>query len=58
METTEMLTAILADQLRFLQALHEVVSDSEEPETIRVALSALTSSNAGIEYLRMNPIKI
>lgn len=58
METTEMLTAILADQLRYLQALHEVVSDSEEPETIRVALSALTSTNAGIEYLRMNPIKI
>lgn len=55
METT---VQILEAQLRYLQALHEIVSDSTDPEAIRVALSALTATDNGIEYLRQNPIVV
>lgn len=56
METT--VTEMLESQLRYLAALHEIVSDSSDPDAVRVALSALTSTDNGIEYLRANPIVI
>lgn len=55
METT---TTMLESQLRYLQALHEVVSSSNDADSVRVALSALTSTDNGIEYLRMHPITV
>ncbi|MGE3487403.1 MAG: hypothetical protein AB7L09_22005 [Nitrospira sp.] len=49
---------ILEAQLRYLQALHAIVNDSTDPDAIREALSALTSTDNGIEYLRQNPIAV
>lgn len=48
----------LETNLKLMQALHEILCDSEEPETIRKALAALTSTPGGIEYLRMNPLAL
>lgn len=44
--------------LKLTEALYEIVCDSEEAETVRKALAALTSSDAGIEYLRMHPLAL
>jgi hypothetical protein len=49
---------MLHTQLIHLQALYEIVCDSDEPETIRKALAALTSTPSGCEYLAMNPITL
>lgn len=49
---------LMETQLIYLQCLYEVICDSDEPETIRRALAAMTSTDAGIEYLRMNPITL
>lgn len=49
----------MAEQvLIYIQTLYGIICDSEEPETIRRALAALTSTPGGIEYLQMNPIAI
>lgn len=49
---------MLETQLKLMQALYEIICESEEPEIIRRALSALTSTEAGIEYLTLNPITV
>jgi hypothetical protein len=49
---------MLRTQLIHLQTLYEIVCESDEPDIIRRALAALTSTPAGIEYLAMNPITI
>lgn len=49
---------MLQTQLVHLQTLYEIIMESEEPETIRKALAAMTSSQAGIEYLQLNPITL
>lgn len=49
---------IVETNLKLMQTLHEILCDSEEPETIRKALAALTSTPEGIEYLRMNPLAL
>lgn len=51
-------TAMLQDQLRFLEALYEVLNSSEEAEIVRVATAALTSTEAGRAFLTANPIKL
>lgn len=45
-------------QLRYLEALYAIVCQSDEPETIRMALAALTGTPAGREFLEMNPITV
>lgn len=54
----EATVTMLEAQLRYLQALHEIASDSDDADSVRVALSALTSTDNGIEYLRMHPITV
>lgn len=51
-------TGMLQDQLRFLEALYEILNSSEEAETVRVAVSALTATEAGRSFLTANPIKL
>lgn len=46
------------EMLVMVQALHEIVSSSSDAETVRLALSALTSTDAGMSYLRTNPVTI
>lgn len=45
-------------QLLVLQTLYEIVMESDEPEIIRKALSALTATAEGRQYLEMNPITV
>lgn len=49
---------MLTTQLIHLQTLYAIVCESDEPDTVRRALAALTATDAGIEYLRMNPITL
>ncbi len=51
-------TQILQDQLRFLEALYEIINCSEEAEVVRVAIAAMTSTEAGRAFLTANPIKL
>jgi hypothetical protein len=44
--------------LKMTEVLYEILCSSDEPETIRKALAALTSTDSGIEYLRMNPLAL
>lgn len=44
--------------LVMVQALAEIVNTSSDPETIRIALSALTNTDAGMSHLRVNPIQV
>lgn len=45
-------------QLIVLQALYEVILESEEPDIIRKALAAMLATAPGREYLAMNPIRV
>ncbi len=54
----DMDTTMTEANLAFMQCLFEIVCESEEPETIRKALAALTNTPGGIEYLQMNPITL
>ena len=45
-------------QIIALQTLYEIVMESNEPEIMRKALAALTATEAGREYLAMNPITV
>lgn len=47
---------MLESQLRYMDALREIICDSDDPDAIRIALNALTTTENGIEYLRQNPI--
>lgn len=51
-------TIILENQLLYIETLYRIVCDSEEPETIRQALAALTRTEEGRAYLAMNPIQV
>lgn len=48
----------VTEQIRLLGALHEIASDSEDAEIVRVAMSALTSTNCGLNYLITHPLKV
>ena len=48
----------LEDTQTLLYALREVAESSEDPESVRVAFIALTSTDAGQSYLKGNPIKL
>lgn len=43
---------------KYMATLYEIICDSDEPETVRKALAALTSTPEGIEFLRMNPLAL
>jgi hypothetical protein len=46
------------ETLRLLAALHEIASDSAEGETVRTAMSALTSTNVGLNYIVTHPLVV
>lgn len=47
---------MMSEQLRMLEALHQIAMESGDAETVRVAMVALTSTEAGLRYLRANPL--
>jgi hypothetical protein len=48
----------LEDTEKLMYALREIAETSEDPESVRVAFIALTTTRSGIEYLRGNPIRL
>lgn len=47
---------MMQDQVVMLEALHNIALSSEDAETVRIAVAALTNTGAGMAYLQANPI--
>jgi hypothetical protein len=54
----EKLTDMMTDQLKMVSALHAIAADSEDAETVRTAAAALMNTEAGRNYVAINPINI
>lgn len=46
------------DQLIFLEALYEIAMSSESAEEVRIAMAALTRTQAGLTFLASKPITL
>lgn len=44
------------DALDLAEALHTIAIESDDAETVRLAISALTNTDTGRRYLAANPI--
>jgi hypothetical protein len=49
-------TQSMQDQLIFMEALYEIAAASNDAEIVRVAVQALTRTQAGLTYLSANPM--
>jgi hypothetical protein len=58
MMTAESITTMMEDQLKMLEALYEICMSSTEAEMVRVAIQALTSTQAGMTFLQTHPITL
>jgi hypothetical protein len=47
---------MMRDNTIFLEALTSVIETSADAETVRIAVSAVTRTESGMNHLRMNPI--
>lgn len=47
---------MMRDNTIFLEALQSVIETSADAETVRIAVSAVTRTESGMNHLRMNPI--
>ena len=56
--TQDSITTMMEDQLKMLEALYEIAMSSNEAEMVRVAVQALTSTQAGMTFLQTHPIKL
>lgn len=48
----------LMDIEMLLSALHDIANESNDAESVRSAMSALTNTKVGNTFLRANPIKM
>ena len=51
-------TELLTEQLQLVQALVNIAQESEEAETVRLAMAALMNTEAGRTYMAQNPMVI
>lgn len=51
-------TTMMGDQLRLLEGLYEVAMSSNEAEMVRVAVAALTGTQAGLSFLNAHPMTL
>lgn len=51
-------TTMMGDQLILLEALYEIALSSGEAEMVRVSMSALTRTRAGLGFLSTHPITL
>lgn len=51
-------THLMQDNLRFSESLYEIACSSDDAETVRIAMAALTSTDTGMAFLSANPIKL
>jgi hypothetical protein len=49
---------MMSEQMTMLEALHEIAMSSPDAEMVRVAMSALTRTEAGVNYLRLHPLTL
>lgn len=49
---------VATDQLRLIEALHHIASESEDGDIVRYAMSALASTESGRVYLSQNPVLV
>lgn len=49
---------MLTDQLKLVEALHHIASESTDGDIVRYAMSALVSTDAGKVYLDQNPVMV
>lgn len=49
-------TTMMQDQYVMLSALYDIAMNSEDAETVRTALTALTGTTAGRNFLIANPM--
>jgi hypothetical protein len=56
--TVRDVTNMMQDQLVMVSALHAIAADSEDAETVRTAAAALMNTQAGRNYVAINPINI
>jgi hypothetical protein len=56
--TQEVVTVMMEDQLKMLEALYEIAMSSTEAEMVRTAMQALTSTQAGLTFLQSHPIQL
>jgi hypothetical protein len=55
-EQVDATAEMMSEQVVMLEALHEVAMSSGDAEMVRVAMSALTRTEAGVNYLRLHPL--
>lgn len=55
---TDDIDKIMTDQLRLVEALHHIASESEDSDIVRYALGALIHTNAGQVYLNVHPVMV
>lgn len=58
MDTDSPASADLQETLILTQALFAIAHESEEAEIVRLAISALTNTQAGLDYLRVHPFNV
>jgi len=50
------LTEMMTDQLHLVTALYNIAHDTTEHEIVRTAMAALMNTEAGRNYVALNPI--
>lgn len=55
-EQVDQTASIMDEQTKMLDALFEIAMSSDEAETVRIAMSVLTGTEAGLNYLRVHPM--
>lgn len=51
-------TDLATDQLRLVEALHHIASESTDGDIVRYAMGALVSTETGRVYLSRNPVMV
>lgn len=46
-----------SESIALAAALHTIISESTDPEVMRIALAALQSTDTGQRYLNANPLR-
>lgn len=49
---------VMSDQRTLISALHTIASETEDVEDMRLAMSALTNTEAGRTFLSAHPINV
>lgn len=51
-------TEALTEQLKLVEALHHIASESNEADIVRYAMGALAGTTAGVVFLEQRPVLV